>query len=122
MSHLIKLVSLTGFIMDEHEVTLRLYKVIGEKENELDLELKKLSEILKTRSQLNKDIEYLSISKISQGDVKGVIVIRGNKEKALNEAQLLTTLVKSSFKTIDIESMPNKNLLTSIYMGIKNFF
>jgi len=108
--------------MDEHEVTLRLYKVIGEKENELDLELKKLSEILKTRSQLNRDIEYLSISKISQGDVKGVIVIRGNKEKALNEAQLLTTLVKSSFKTIDVESMPNKNLLTSIYMGIKNFF
>jgi hypothetical protein len=108
--------------MDEHEVTLRLYKVIGEKENELDLELKKLSEILKTRSQLNKDIEYLSISKISQGDVKGVIVIRGNKEKALNEAQLLTTLVKSSFKTIDVESMPTKNLLTSIYMGIKNFF
>ncbi|MEM1639352.1 MAG: hypothetical protein QXJ69_04675 [Desulfurococcaceae archaeon] len=108
--------------MAGYEVALRLYRVIGEKENDLDTELKKLSEILKTRSQLNKDVEYLSISKISKGDVKGLIVIKGEKEKALNEAQLLTTLIKSSFKTIDVESFTTKSLLTAFTTGLKNFF
>lgn len=108
--------------MSNFEIALRLYRLLSEKEREVEEELKKLGEIIKTRSQLNGDIEYISITKISKGDVKGLIVIRGERERVVNEAQLITTLIKSSFKSIDVESASSRSLYLSLVSGLKSFF
>lgn len=108
--------------MSNFEIALRLYRLLSEKEREVEEELKKLGEIIKTRSQINSDIEYISITKICKGDVKGLIVIRGQKERVINEAQLIATLIKSSFKSIDVENAPPKSLYLSLVSGLKSFF
>lgn len=108
--------------MTEYEVALRLYKVVGEKEIDVESELKKLGEIIKARSQLTNDIEYLSVTKISRGDVKGLIILKGKKERVLNEAQLITTLIRSSFKSIDVENASSRSIYSNIITEIKNFF
>lgn len=111
-----------GVYMSEFEMALKLYRLVSEKEHDVEAELKKLGEIIKTRSQLNNDVEYLSITKISKGDVKGLIVIKGKKEKVLNEAQLITTLIKSSFKSLDVENASSRTVYSSIIGGLKSFF
>lgn len=108
--------------MSEFEVVLKLYKLIGERSQDVEVELKRLGEIIKTRSQLNNDVEYLSITKISKGDVKGVIVIKGKRDKAVNEAQLITTLIKSNFKFIDVENVSSRSIHTRLVSGLKSFF
>lgn len=108
--------------MSHYESVLRLYRILGEDESVLNDELKKLSEVIKTRSQLNNDLEYLAVSKINHGDIEGVIVIRGKQDKVYREAQLITTLIKSSFKAIDIEDLSNESLQRIIGTKIKNFF
>lgn len=104
-----------------NEVVLRLYKLFNSSED-VDEELKKLGEFLKTRSQIVNGIEYLSISKISKGDVKGLIVIRGDEERAVNEAQLISTLIKSNFRSIDIDVVTKIDMFREILSLIKNFF
>lgn len=108
--------------MSNHEGVLRLYRVLGESESLVETELRKLSEIIRTRSQLNRDLEYLSVSKINQGDVEGVLVIRGKNEKVYSEIQLLTTLIKTSFKSIDVEDVSVENFKKKIAIALKNFF
>jgi hypothetical protein len=103
------------------EVVLRLYKLFNSN-GDVDEELKRLGEFLKTRSQVVNGVEYLSVSKISKGDVKGLIVIRGDKEKAINEAQLISTLIKSNFRSIDIDVVTKMDVFKEILSLIKNFF
>lgn len=102
------------------EAALRLYRYIGESENDVEAELKKLGDIIKTRSQLNKDVEYIAVTRISHGDVKGLIVLRGDREKVLNELDLIATLVRSSFKSIDVEPV-SEDLLSSVLQNIRSF-
>jgi len=104
--------------MPVFEVALKLYKLINEGEREVEEELRELGKIIKTRSQLNDGVEYVSITKVSRGDVKGLIVIRGERERVIGEAQLITTLIKSSFKSIDVENASSRGLIE----GLKNFF
>jgi hypothetical protein len=106
--------------MESFEAVLKLYKYVAESEEEVERELKKLGEIIKTRSQLNKDVEYISVTKVSRGDVKGLIIIRGDRGKVLDEVNLLTTLIRTNFKSIDVE-VPKAGLLSSIALHIKNF-
>ncbi|MEM4717482.1 MAG: hypothetical protein QXE81_01825 [Desulfurococcaceae archaeon] len=108
--------------MTQYESMLRLYRVLGEDDSVLNSELKRLGEVIKTRSQLNNDLEYLSVSKINSGDIEGVIVIRGEQDKVYKEVQLLTTLIKSSFKTIDVEDITSSSLEKIIGIKVKNFF
>lgn len=107
-----------GFVM--FETALRLYRYINENDGIVDEEVKKLSEILKTRSQLSKGVEFIVVSKISRGDSRGLIILRGDKEEVLREANLLVTLVRSSFRSIDIEPVAN-DAISRIISGIRNF-
>ncbi|MEM0001057.1 MAG: hypothetical protein QXP03_04180 [Desulfurococcaceae archaeon] len=107
--------------MSEFEAVLRLYRLINGREHDVESELKRLGEIIRTRSQLNSDVEYLSVTRISRGDVKGLIVIRGKRERVLNEVQLITTLVKSDFKSIDVENVSPKSTYTAIISELKSF-
>jgi hypothetical protein len=106
----------------EREVVLRLYRVLNSRDTDVENELRELSEVIKTRSQLTRNVEYITISKISRGDVKGLIVIRGKDENVKEESQLLVTLVKSTFKTIDVETYSSRSIFTTITGAIKNFF
>lgn len=108
--------------MSLQEGVLRLYRLIGENESLVENELRKLGEIIKTRSQLNRDLEYLSVSKINQGDIEGVLVIRGRQEKVSSEIQLLTTLIKTSFKSIDVEDVSVETFKKKLAITLKNFF
>lgn len=107
-----------GFVM--FETALRLYRYINENDGIVDEEVKKLSEILKTRSQLSKGVEFIVVSKIIRGDSRGLIILRGDKEEVLREANLLVTLVRSSFRSIDIEPVAN-DAISRIIGGIRNF-
>jgi hypothetical protein len=107
--------------LKEHEVVLRVFKLINAGED-AEAELKKLGDFLTTRSQLASGVEYLSVSKINRGDVKGLIIIRGSRENALSEAELISSLVKSNFKTIDVEVVSEQSVLSNILTSIKNFF
>lgn len=102
------------------ECALRLFRYINESENFIESELKKLSDIIKVRSQLNKDVEYIAVTRVSHGDVKGLIILRGDKEKVLSELNLIITVVRSSFKTIDVEPVP-ENTLSNVLQNIKSF-
>ncbi|MEM1618963.1 MAG: hypothetical protein QXE77_05390 [Desulfurococcaceae archaeon] len=102
------------------ETALRLYRYINENDGIVDEEVKKLSEILKTRSQLSKGVEFIVVSKIIRGDSRGLIILRGDKEEVLREANLLVTLVRSSFRSIDIEPVAN-DAISRIIGGIRNF-
>ncbi len=108
--------------MNDYEIVLRLYRVLNSRDNDVENELRELSEVIKTRSQLSKNVEYITISKISRGDVKGLIVIRGREENVKEESQLILTLVKSAFKSIDIETYMSRNPISTIISSIKNFF
>ncbi|MEM4932715.1 MAG: hypothetical protein QXF19_04600, partial [Desulfurococcaceae archaeon] len=61
------------------QITLRLFRVIPSKDEDVEMELRKLGEIIKTRSLMNNDVEYFTITKISGDDVKGAIVIKGDE-------------------------------------------
>lgn len=102
------------------EAALRLYRYIGENESSVEAELRRLSDIIKTRSQLNRDIEYIAVTRIGRGSIKGLIILRGDREKVLSEIDLITTLVRSSFKSIDIEPVSG-DLLSDILQSIKSF-
>ncbi|MEM1696714.1 MAG: hypothetical protein QXS14_04680 [Desulfurococcaceae archaeon] len=102
------------------ETALRLYRYINENDGVVDEEVKKLSEILKTRSQLSKGVEFIVVSKISRRDTKGLVILRGDKEEVLREANLLVTLVRSSFRSIDIEPVAN-DAISRIIGSIRNF-
>jgi hypothetical protein len=108
--------------MAEREVILRLYRILNSRDSDVENELRELSEVIKTRSQLNRDVEYITVSKISRGDVKGLIVIRGRDDRVREESQLLLTLVKSTFKSIDIEAYNTRSILNTITNSLKNFF
>jgi len=108
--------------MAEREIILRLYRILNSRDSDVENELRELSEVIKTRSQLNRDLEYITISKISRGDVKGLIVIRGKDKRVHEESQLLLTLIKSTFKSIDIEVHNTQSILNTIVNGLKNFF
>ncbi len=107
--------------MNNSIVVLRIYRTTSS-ERDVEEELKKLGEFLKTRSQLVSDVEYITTSKISSGDVKGLIIIKSSSlERASSEAHLITTLVKSNFKTLDVEEASD-SLIRNITIGLKNFF
>lgn len=108
--------------MSYFETALRLYRVIGGSGDDTEHELRKLAEIIRTRSQLVNDVEYLTISRLSKSEVRGYIVIRGRRDSVLNEVRLITTLVKSSFKTIDVEEVVEKDIYHTVIDGIKSFF
>lgn len=102
------------------EAALRLFRYINESENFVESELKKLGDIIKVRSQLNKDVEYITVTRVSHGDVKGLIILRGDKEKVISELNLIMTVVRSSFKTIDVEPIP-ESTLSNVLQNIKSF-
>jgi len=108
--------------MAEREVILRLYRVLNSRESDVESELKELGEVIKTRSQLNRNVEYITVSKISRGDVKGLIIIRGRDESVREESQLLLTLIKSTFKSIDAEAYTSHSFFNTVISSIKNFF
>lgn len=66
--------------MTTHKTALILYKVMNTDDGELNNELKRLGKFIKTGSTLNHDIEYVSLTRITRRDVKGLIIIRGNRE------------------------------------------
>ncbi|MEM1702346.1 MAG: hypothetical protein QXF58_05670 [Desulfurococcaceae archaeon] len=104
------------------QITLRLFRVIPSKDEDVEMELRKLGEIIKTRSLMNNNVEYFTITKISGDDVKGAIVIKGDEIAIKNEAQLLITIVKSSFNTIDVEDQLSENPLIRVLSSFKHFF
>lgn len=103
-----------------HGVALRLYKYISSDDSQVESELKKLGEIIRTRSQLNRDLEYIIVTKVSSGEVKGLIMIRGDEEKVTNEADVLLTIIKSTFNHIDADVTPTSQLAW-VAQAVKNF-